>query len=152
MLTDAIYSFIYMTHGQIFQHRTRAAYQFCTFTHQKLRHYCPGSYSNGRPIQHLQTTSLPVCSRSKDNWKAYSDSGFKDSLYGQAIPESDPGASATCKENWENIERDCYPGSGNLSPQWPGAWLKEERLQNRSSLNIVLTACLPRKSFNFISF
>lgn len=152
MLTNAIYGFMYMTHGQIFQHRTCTAYQFCTFTRQASRHCCTSSCSNGGPIRHLQTTSLSVCSRSNDNWQASSNSGPKDSLYGQAVPESDSGASATCKENWENIKRDCHPGSGNFSPKWREAWLREAKLQNRFSLNIVLTDCLLRKSVKFISF
>ena len=152
MLTNAIYGFMYMTHGQIFQHRTCPAHQFRTFTHQVSRHCCTSSCSNGGPIRHLQTTSLSVCSRSKDNWQACSNSGPKDSLYGQAIPESDPGASATCKENWENIKRDCHSGSGNFSPKWREAWLREAKFQNRSSSNIVLIDCLLRKSFKLISF
>ena len=152
MLTDAIYGFIYMTHGQIFQHRTCTAHQFRTFTHQAPLHCCTGSCSNGGSIWHFQTTSLSVYSRSKNNWKACSNSGPKDSLYGQAIPESDSGASATCKENWKNIKRDCHSGSGNFSPKWREAWLREAKFQNRSSLNIVLTDCLLRKSFKFISF
>ena len=152
MLTDAIYGFIYMTHGQIFQHRTCTAYQFRTFPHQASRHCCTCSCSNGGPIRHLQTTSLSVCSRSKDNWQACSNSGPKDSLYGQAIPESDPGASATCKENWENIKRNSHPGSGDLSPKWREAWLREAKFQNRSSLNIVLTDCLLKRLYRLISF
>lgn len=152
MLTNAIYGFIYMTHGQIFQHRTCPAHQFRPFTHQRPLHRCTGSCSNGRPVWHLQTTSLSICSRSKDYWKACSNSGPKDSLYGQAIPESDSDASATCKEDRENIKRDCHSGSGNFFPKWREAWLREAKFQNRSSLNIVLTDCLLRKSFKFISF
>ena len=152
MLTNAIYGCTHVTHGQIFQHRTCSAHQFRTFTHQTSRHRCTSGCSNGRPIQHLQKTSLSVCSRSKDNWEACSNSRPKDSLHGQAIPESDPGASETCKEDWKNIKRDCHSDSGSFSPKWREAWLREAKFQNRSSLNIVLTDCLLRKLFKLISF
>ncbi len=152
MLTDAIYGNIYMTHGQIFQYRSCTSYQFRPITHQASLHCCTGCCSNGGPIRHLQKTSLSVCSRSKDNWQICPNSGPKDSLYDQAIPESNSDASATCKKNWENIKRDCHSGSGNFFPKWREAWLREAKFQNRSSLNIVLTDCLLRKLFKFISF
>lgn len=152
MLTNVIYGYIHMTHEQIFQHRTCAPDQCCTFVNQTARYGYTGSGRNGKSIRYLQTTGIPVYSRSPEDWYACSDSGSKDGLYRKAIAKADQKATTACKCFWANVKRDRHPGVRNFFVQCPQAWLKKGGLQDKLDCSIVLIVCQPRKFHKYIIF
>ena len=152
MLTNVIYGFINMTHGQIFQQRTCPANKCSSFIYQEARYHSPSCKCNGRSIRHLQTSSISLYSRGPKDWNPYSDTRVQNCVHRQADSQSDPKAATVFDTIRKLSEPDCYTGPGNFSAQRPSTWQKAGEYQNRSSLNIVLIDCLLRKSFKFISF
>ena len=152
MLTNVIYGFINMTHGQIFQQRTCPANQCSAFTDKRVRYHSSSCKCNGRSIRHLQASSISLYSRGPKDWNPYSDTTAQNRVHRQAESQSDPKAATVFDTIRKLSEPDRYPGPGNFSAQRPTTWQKAGDYQNRSSLNIVLIDYLLRKSFKFTSF
>ena len=152
ILTSDTNGFMNMTHGQIFQLRTSKTYQFRTCIYQSTRYDCKGGISDDRSIWHLETSSLPVYSGSKDDQKRCADSGYKNCFYRQAVPKPDSSSSTTCQGYRKNIKRNSNTVPGGVSPKWATAWLKEINPQEKYSWNIVLTDYRPRKFLRHIIF
>jgi retron-type reverse transcriptase len=150
ILTSDIKGFIDMTHGQIFQLRTSETHQFCTCIYQSTRYYCKSGISDDRSIWHLETSSLPVYSGSQDDQKRCANSRYKNCFYRQAVPKFDSSSSTTCQGHRKNIKRNRNTVLGGVSPKWTKAWLKEIKLQEKYSWNIVLTDYQPRKFLKHI--
>ena len=145
MLTNVIYSFINMTHGQIFQQRTCPTNKCGAFTYQKARYYRPSCNCNGGSIRDLQASSLSLYSRSPKDWIPYSDTRAQNRVYRQADSQTDPKAAAVFNTNRTLSERSRYTGPGNFSAQRPRAWQKAGEYQTASSLNIALIDYQPTK-------
>jgi hypothetical protein len=152
MLTNVIYGFINMTHGQIFKQRTCPTHKCIVFAYKKARYHSTSSKCNGCSIQYLQASSLSLYSRGPKDWNLYSDTRAQNRVHSQIESQSDRKAATVFNTIRKLTEPDCYTGPGNFSAQRPSTWQKAGEYQNRSSLNIVLIDCLLRKSFKFISF
>lgn len=141
-----------MTHDKIFKSGAGTAYQCCTGIDQGIQGSCKDCKGTGIPIRYLQASSLSVCARGRGEWERGSDSGSKDRLYSQIIPEPDSSASSICKGHWGNFKRDCYTGPRSFSPQGSGAWIKRENPSERFTWNIALTDCQRKRLSKLISF
>lgn len=143
MLTNAIYGYIYMTHGQKLKHRTCPADQRGHFASQGAWQFRQGCSCDGRPIRYLQTSSVSLYSRgSKD--RKYSGARCQNRFYCQAVTEADSQTTKLCKDFKPDFKPDCNPGHRSLSLQRPGAWLKPDTVQNRFNWNIVLIDYHPK--------
>jgi len=152
MLTNVIYSFIDMTHVQVFQQRACAANQCSAFTYQKKRYHSSSRKSNGRPIRNLQAPGLSLYSRSPENWSPDSDTRTQNCIHCQARTQSDSKAATVFNKIRTLFERGCYTGPGNFSAQRPRAWQKAGAYPERSSLNIALIDWQPRSSHWLTNF
>jgi hypothetical protein len=152
MLTNVIYSFIDMTHGQIFQQRACAANKCSAFAYQSKRYHSSSRKCNGRSIRNLQTPGLSLYSRSPKNWSPYSDTRTQNRIHRQARTQSDPKAATVFNKIRTLFERGRYTGSGNFSAQRPRSWQKAGAHQDRSSLNIALIDWQPRSSHWLTNF
>ena len=130
-----------MTHDKIIQLRARTACQCCSGIAQAIRLCREGGSSTGIPIRYLQAPGLSLCAGSTGDRQRGSDSGEKDSFYGQAITEPNPGTSAMCQVHRAKLKRDSDRGSGGVSQQGSGAWLERRTPLKRFSWNIALTDC-----------
>ena len=146
MLTNVIYSFINMTHDQIFQQRTCPANKCSAFTYKKTRYHSTSRKCNGRSIRHLQASSISLYSRGPKDWDPYSDTRAQNRVHNQADSQSDPKVATVFNTIRTLSEPDRYTGPGNFSAQRPTAWQKAAEYQNRSSLNIALIDWKPRNS------
>ncbi len=144
MLTNVIYSFINMTHGQIFQQRASAANKCSAFAYQSKRYHSSSRKCNGRSIRNLQTSGISLYSRSSKNWSPYSDTRSQNRVYSQASTQSNPKAATVFYKIRTLSERGSYTGSGNFSAQRQRAWQKKGEYQDRSSLNFALIDWQPR--------
>jgi len=134
-----------MTHGKIFQHRTRTAYQ-CRIGIAQATPLCRKSGSSGGiPLWYFQTPGLSVCARSRGHRQGGFDSGQKDRFHGQAIPEPRRGTSAMRQIHRAELKRYGHRGSGGVSLQGSGAWLRRRTLGKRLSWNIALTDSQPTR-------
>jgi hypothetical protein len=149
-LTNAIYGYIDMTHGQILKHRTSHADQCSRFTNQKSQHRCQCRCRDGRSIQYFQTPSVPLYPRSPKGWNQRSGSRTQDCIYRQVITESDPSVKRPCKNIRDQSKRNRNPGLRKISKQRPEAWIKS--IRNKSSLNFVLIDYLPKNLHWHTSF
>jgi len=139
-----------MTYGKIIETGTGPAHQYCVGIDKERRIFIKGNDGIGGAIWHLQTTGLPLCPRSGTDWKGDSHTGFKDCLYGEAIQESDRGASKICKEHRAKLERDSDPSAGSLFTKRSEAWVRGENAQERSSWNTAMTGCHRKRSCKLI--
>ena len=152
MLTNVIYGFINMTHGQIFQQRTRPSNKCSAFTYKKAQYHSPSRKCNGRSIRHLQASSISLYPRGPKDWKPYSDTRAQNRVHRQADSQSDPKAATIFNTIRKLSEPDRYTGPGNFSAQRPTAWQKAGEYQNRSSLNIALIDYQPKNLHWLTSF
>ena len=134
-----------MTYEKIFQHRTGTAYQCCPGIAQATRLCCQGGSSDGIPLWYVQTPGLSLCAPSRGHRQGGFDSGQKDRFHGQAIPEPRRGTSAMCEIHRAKLKRYRHRGSGGVSLQGSGAWLRRRTLLNRLSWNIALTDSQPTR-------
>ena len=123
----------------------------CCFTKEQSI-YVRGGGSPDETIQYFQEASLPICSRGPTDWKTDSDSGSKNSFYGQDFPESDSFTSSVCQIYGQDTERSCYTGTGNFSAKRSGAWLRGKKSSEISSWNTALIDYQRRRSFKHIVF
>ena len=144
MLTNVIYGFINMTHGQIFQQRTCSANQCSTFTYKRAQYHRPCCTCNGGSIRHLQASSLSLYSRGAKDWKPHPDTRDQDRVHRQADSPSDSKATTVFDTIRQLSEPDRYTGPGNFSAQRPTTWQKAGDYQNRSNLNTVLIDYQPK--------
>ena len=144
MLTNVIYSFINLSHDQIFQQRTCPANQCSAYSYKRAQYHNASRPCNGCSIRHLQASSISLYCRGAKDWNLYSDPRVKNRVHCQADSQSDPKA-ATVFDTIRNLaEPDRYTGPGNFSAQRPRAWQKAGGYQNRSSLNIALIDYQPK--------
>ena len=134
-----------MTHGEIIQLRARTACQCCSGIAQAIRLCGEGGSSAGIRVRYLQAPGLSLCAASTGGRQRGSDSGEKDSFYGQAITEPNPVTSAMCQVHRSKFKRDSDRGFGGVSLQGPGAWLERRTPLKRFSWNIVLIDCQPKR-------
>jgi len=142
MLTDVIYGYINMTHGQIFKQRTCLADQCSPLLDQKTQHCYQGRRRDVSSIQYLQTPSVPLYPRSSKDWGQRSHSRIKDCIHRQIIAETDSGIKRPCKRDRTEFKRNCNTGLRKITLQRPEAWLKD--LQSKLNWNFVLIDCQPR--------
>jgi hypothetical protein len=150
MLTNAIYSYIDMTHGQILKHRTSDANQCSPFPDKKARHRCRGGCRDDGSIRNFQAPGIPLCPRSPKGRNQHSNSRTQDCLYYQVISETDSSNTRPCKSVRTEFERNRYPGLRKISLQRPEAWLKD--LNNKLSWIFVLTGYRPKSLLWHINF
>lgn len=152
MLTNVTYSFIDMTHGQIFKQRACAANKCSAFTYQNKRYHNSSRKCNGRSIRNLQAPGLSLYSTSPKNWNPYSDTRIQNRIHRQARTQSDPKAATVFKKIRTLFERGRYTGPGNFSAQRSRPWQKAGAYQDRSSLNIALIDWQSRNSHWLTNF
>ena len=145
MLTCVIFSIIYVTNDKILKHRTRKAGQRRPRTAQRARYPYRSSRGNGRSISNIQAPSLPICSRSAEDWGQSSHTRFQNYIYRKAISKVDSINTRLCQSLRTYHKRYRNPGLRNIFIQRPKAWLLENQLQNKFIWNIVLTDYQPRK-------
>lgn len=141
-----------MTNGKIFQFRAGTAYQCRAGVDRAARLCREGGSSTGSRVRYVQAPGLSLRTRSRGDGQRGSDSGEKDRFYGQALTEPNPGSSATCEIHRAKLKRHSHTGSGSISLQGSGAWLRRRSPLKRLSWNIALTDCQPTrlpKSTNF---
>ena len=134
-----------MTHEKIFQHRTGTAYQCCPGIAQATRLCGEGGSRGGIPVCYFQTPGVSVCARSRGDRQGGFDSGQKDRFHGQAIPEPRRGTSAMREIHRAKLKRNRHRGSGGVSLQGSGAWLRRRTVGKRLSSNIALTDSQPTR-------
>jgi len=141
-----------MTNGKVFQFRAGKAYQ-CRASVDRAPRLCrEGGSSTGSPVRYVQAPGLSLYTGSRVDGQRGSDSGEKDRFYGQALTEPNPGNSATCEIHWAKLKRHSHTGSGSISLQGSGAWLRRRSPLRRLSWNMALTGFQPPrlpKSTNF---
>lgn len=140
-----------MAHDKILQTGTSPAYQYCVGFDKERRIFIKGNGGIGEAISHLQTSGLPLCTRSRSDWKADSGTGYKDCLYGEAIQKPDQGTSKICKEYRAKLKRDSDPSIGSPFAKWSEAWLRGGNASEESSCNTAMTGCHRKRSGKFIS-
>ena len=140
-----------MTYDKIIKPGARTTYQYCVGFDKERRIFIKGSDGIGKAISHLQTSGLPLYTRSRTDWKADSGTGYKDCLYGEAIQEPDHGTSKLCKEYRAKLKRDSDPSTGSPFAKWSGAWLRGENASEKSSCTTAMTGCHRKRSCTFIS-
>lgn len=141
-----------MTHEKIFLHRTGTAYQCCPGIAQATRLCRQGFGNNGIPVRHFQTPGLSVCAPSRGHRQGGFDSTEKDRFHGQAIPEPRRGTSAMREIHRAKLKRYRHRGSGGVSLQGSGAWLRRRTVGNRLSSNIALTDSQPTRLSRLTGF
>lgn len=141
-----------MANDKVLQSGTSPAYQYCVGIDKERRIFIKCSDGIGEAISHLQTPGLPLCARSRTDWKTDSGPGYKDCFYGEVIQESDQGTSKICKEHRAKFERDRNPSAGSLSAKRSEAWLRGEDALEKSSWNTAMTDCGWKRSYKLIGF
>ena len=141
-----------MTDDKILQTGTSSANQHRFGFDKKRRITIRGSNGVGETISYLQTPSIPLCARSRNDWNTGSCTGYKDCLYSEDIPESDQSTSKICKDHRAKFERNSDPSTRGLSAKWSEAWLKGESILERSSWNTAMTDCHRKRSCMLIGF
>ena len=150
MLTNDIYSYINMTHGQILKHRTSAADQCSPLPYTKARHRCRSGCRDDGSIRDFQAPGIPLYSRSPKGRNQHSNSRTQDCLYRQDISETDSSNTRPCKSVRTEFKRNRYPGLRKISLQRPEAWLKN--LKNKLSWIFVLIVYQPKSFLWHIDF
>lgn len=150
MLTNDIYSYIDMTHGQILKHRTSAADQCSPFPNTKARHRCRSGCRDDGSIRDFQAPGIPLYSRSPKGRNQRSNSRNQDCLYRQDISETDSSNTRPCESVRTEFKRNRYPGLRKISLQRPEAWLKN--LKNKLSWIFVLIVYQPKSFLWHIDF
>ena len=145
MLTNVIYSIIHVTNGEILKYRTRKADQRRPRADQRTWYRCQGSSRNGRSLPNLKAPSIPIYSRSTENWRQSSHTRFQNYIYRKAISKADSNNTRLCQSFRTYHKRYRNPGLRKIFIQRPKAWLLENQLQNKFIWNIVLTDYQPRK-------
>ena len=145
MLTYDILSIIFVTNGKILKYRTRKACQRRPRTAKRAWYSYRSSCSNGRSISNIQAPSLPIYSRSAEDWGQSSHSRFQNNIYRQAFSEVDSKNTRLCQSFRTYNKRYSNPGLRNLFVQKPKAWLLKNQFRNKLIWNIVSTDCQPRK-------
>jgi hypothetical protein len=140
-----------MTYDKIIKTATCPTYQYGTGFDKKRRIFFKGSDGIGKAISHLQTAGLPLYTRSRTDWKAGSNPGHQDCLYGEAIQEPDRGTSNLCKEYRAKLKRDSDPSTGSPFAKWSGAWLRGENASEKSSCTTAMTGCHRKRSCKCIN-
>ena len=150
MLTNDIYGYIDMTHGQILKHRTSATDQCSPFPDTKARHRWRSGYRDDGSIRDFQAPGIPLYSRSSKGRSQCSNSRAQDCLYSQDISEANSSNKGVCKSVGAKFKRSRYPGLRKISLQRPEAWLKD--LKNKLSWIFVLTVYQPKSFLWHIDF
>lgn len=145
MLTNDIYSIIYVTYGEILKYRTRKAYQHRSRSNQRTWYCCRGSCRNGRSLPNLKTPSIPIYSRGTEDWRQNSHTRFQNHIYRKAISKADSNNTRLCQSFRTYHKRYRNQGLRKIFIQRPKAWLLGDQLQNKFVWNIVLTDYQPRK-------
>jgi len=141
-----------MTHDKIIKPGARTPYQFRTGIDKEREISREGSSGTSRQIRYFPSTSLSLSARGRRDWKAGSNPGHQDCLYGEAIRESDQGTSKICKDHWRKLERDSNPSSSSLSAKRSEAWLRQGNALERLSWNTALTDCQRKRSCKLIGY
>ena len=141
-----------MTHDKILQTRQSSAHQHCLGFDKKRRILIKGSDVIDQKISYLQTSSLPLHTRSRTDWGKGSCPGYKDGLYRKAIQEYDHNPSKICQDHRAKLERDSEPSLRSLFSKRPEAWLREEKGLEKLSWNTAMTGCHRKRSCKLIGF
>ena len=136
-----------MTYDKIIKTATCPAYQYGIGFDKERRIFIKGSDGIGKAISHIQTSGLPLYTRSRTDWKADPGTGYKDCLYGEAIQEPDRGTSNICKEYRAKLKRDSDPSTGSPFAKWSEAWLRGENASEKSRCNTAMTGCHRKRSY-----
>ena len=139
-----------MAYDKIFQTGTSSAYQHSFGFDKKRRIIINCSNGIGETISYLQAPSIPLCVRSRIDWKTGSRAGCEDCLYGEAIQESDQSTSKICKDHRSKLERDRDSSARSLFAKRSEAWLRGENALERSSWNTAMTGCHRKRSYKLI--
>lgn len=141
-----------MRYGEIEQCSESRTAQYCRGIDQAREVNREGYHGIHGPIRDIPEPGIPVCARSKSHWKTGADSGEKNRIYGQAIPEANPGVTAKSEIYGAKHKRSRYTGSGGFSPQRSGGWLRRRSGSERSNWNTGLTDWQIRKLSKSINF
>jgi hypothetical protein len=134
-----------MTYDKILQIGTSSAHQHGFGSDKKRRITIKYSIGTGETIWHLQTSGLPLCTRSRNDWETGSRPGCKDCFYGEAVQEFDQSTSKICKDHRAKPERDSESSAGSLFAKRSEAWLRGENAPERSSWNTAMIGCHRKK-------
>ena len=140
-----------MTYDKILQAGTSSANQYCVGIDKKRRIIIKCCNGIGETISYLQAPSIPLCARSRIDWKTGPRPGCKDCLYGEAIQESDQSTSKICKDHRAKLERDRDSSARGLFEKRSEAWLRGGNALGRSSWNTAMTGCQLKRSYRLIS-
>ena len=135
-----------MTYDKILQTGTSSACQRRFGFDKKRGITIRSCYGVGETVSYLQASGIPLCSRSRTDWKTGSHPGYKDCLYGEAIQEPDQSTSKICKDHRAKLERDSGPSARNFFRKRSEAWLRGENALERSSWNTAMTVCHLKRS------
>lgn len=152
MLTCVIFSIIYVSNGKILKYRTCKAGQRCPRTAQRAWYSYRSGICDGRSIPNLKAPSLPICSRSTEDWGQSSHTRVQNYIYRKAISKVDSNNTRLCQSFRADHKRYRNPGLRNIFIQRPKAWLLKNQLRIKLIWNIVSTDCQPRKLCWFTSF
>lgn len=152
ILTNVIYSIIYVSYGKILKYRTCEADQHRARADKRTWYRCQGGYRNGRSLQNFKTTGIPIYSRGTEDWRQNSHTQFQSYIYRKAISKADSNNTRLCQSFRTYHKRYRNPGLRKISTQRPKAWLLENQLQNKFIWNIVLTDYQPKKLCWLTSF
>lgn len=141
-----------MTHGKIIKPGARSTYQCHTGIDKEGKISREGSSGTSTQIRYFSSPSLSLSARGRSGWKAGSNPGHQDCLYGKAIQKSDQGTSKICKDQRRKLERDSNPSSSSLSAKRSEAWLRQGNALERLSWNTALTDCQWKRSCKLIGY
>jgi hypothetical protein len=139
-----------MTHEKILQPATSSANQHCVDIDKKRSIIIKRCDGIGETISYLQAPSIPLCARSRIDWKTGPSPGCENCLYGETIQESDQSTSKICKDQRPELERDRDSSARGLFAKRSEAWLKGENALGRSSWNTAMTDCQLKRSYRLI--
>lgn len=134
-----------MTHGKIIQFRKGAASKCRLSLTQRTPVLRSGREDLDLRIRYFSAPGLSLLAQSRWHGRTSTDTRFKDRLYGQAIPKSNPVPAALCKIYGADIKRNRHSGPGSLSLRWSGAWLGKVNLLEKFSWNTALTGYQTKK-------
>jgi hypothetical protein len=135
-----------MTHGKVYQYRTRKENQYGSRLSQGIRFACRGCSRPIIPIRNIEATGISLCEGSRVYRQKNTSARSEGCLHGKTLSKSYAGAAAICPIQGANAKRSGHTGLGGYSLQRSEAWLSRGKGFEKLSLNTVLTDCQHEKS------
>jgi hypothetical protein len=135
-----------MTHGKVYQYRTRKENQCGRRLSQGIRFDCRSCSRPVIPIRNIEATGVSLCEGGRVCRQKNTSSRSEGCLHGQTLSKSYASVTAICPIQGTNAKRSGHTCLGSFSLQRSEAWLSRGKGFEKLSLNTVLTDCQHEKS------